>query len=93
MCAPTMRPGPPPAPMPASIAVPPGAAPELADYAALFPARRILEDFAWAARPTAERPLLTHQPRQLAWIEEHDARRPSLGAGGGLASAEQVSAL
>jgi hypothetical protein len=72
---------------------PPGAAPELADYAALFPARRILEDFAWAARPTAERPLLTHQPRQLAWIEEHDARRPSLGAGGGLASAEQVSAL
>jgi DNA replication protein DnaC len=35
-----------------------------------FPALKTLEDFDWAAQPSAERPLVLHLA-QLAWIEEH----------------------
>jgi IstB-like ATP binding protein len=34
-----------------------------------FPALKSLEDFDWAAQPSAERPLVLHLA-QLAWIEE-----------------------
>jgi DNA replication protein DnaC len=34
-----------------------------------FPALKTLEDFDWAAQPSAERPLVQHLA-QLAWIEE-----------------------
>ncbi len=37
---------------------------------AAFPALKTLEDFDWAAQPSAERPLVTHLA-QLAWISEH----------------------
>jgi DNA replication protein DnaC len=37
--------------------------------AAGFPALKTLEDFDWAAQPSAERPLVLHLA-QLAWIEE-----------------------
>src|SRR5437764_2265754 len=36
---------------------------------AAFPALKTLEDFDWAAQPSAERPLVLHLA-QLAWIEE-----------------------
>jgi len=38
--------------------------------AAGFPALKTLEDFDWAAQPSAERPLVLHLA-QLAWIDEH----------------------
>src|SRR4051794_12490969 len=38
--------------------------------AAGFPALKALEDFDWAAQPSAEKPLVLHLA-QLAWIEEH----------------------
>ena len=37
---------------------------------AAFPARKTLEDFDFAAQPSAERPLVMHLA-QLAWVEEH----------------------
>ncbi len=37
---------------------------------AAFPALKTLEDFDWAAQPSAERPLVTHLA-QLGWISEH----------------------
>jgi DNA replication protein DnaC len=37
---------------------------------AAFPARKTLEDFDFAAQPTAERPLVMHLA-QLAWVAEH----------------------
>jgi DNA replication protein DnaC len=37
---------------------------------AAFPALKTLEDFDWAAQPSAEKPLVLHLA-QLAWIEEH----------------------
>jgi len=37
---------------------------------AAFPALKTLEDFDWAAQPSAERPLVLHLA-QLDWIQEH----------------------
>jgi DNA replication protein DnaC len=37
---------------------------------AAFPALKTLDDFDWAAQPSAERPLLLHLA-QLDWIQEH----------------------